>query len=108
MHMVTVTYAIQPEKKEEMRALLHDQAAAQEFIALLMQIPGVIGYYSLLKPDADEGIALYLYATEAEAQAAPTTPQYQPFITSAYSQKLLNCTVPGSMKRQIYEVTGQG
>lgn len=108
MHIVAVTYAIPPEKKKEMRALLHDQAAAQEFIALLMQIPGVIGYYSLLKPDADEGIALYLYTTEAEAQAAPTTPPYQPFITSAHSQRLLNCTVPGSLTRQIYEVTGQG
>jgi len=80
MHMVTVTYAIQPEKKEEMRALLHDQAAAQEALSLLMQIPGVTGYYSLLKPDADEGIVLYLYATEAQAQAAPTTPNTNPLL----------------------------
>lgn len=108
MHIVTVTYAIQPEKKEEMRALLHDQAAAQEALSLLMQIPGVTGYYSLLKPDADEGVALYLYATEAQAQAAPTTPQYQPFITSAYSHRLLNCMVQESITRQVYEVTAQG
>jgi hypothetical protein len=78
LHIVTVTYAIQPERKEEMIALLHDQAAAQEFIALLMQIPGVTGYYSLLKSDANEGIALYLYATEA--QAAPTTPNTNPLL----------------------------
>lgn len=108
MYIAAITYTIQPEKKEELIALAHDTEAAQEALALLMKIPGVIGYYSLLKPGADEGIALYLYATEAQANEAPTTPQYQPFITSEYARNMLNCMVPGSITRQIYEVTGQG
>jgi quinol monooxygenase YgiN len=108
MYIAVISYAIQPEKKEEMLALLHDESAAQEALSLLMKIPGVTGYYSLVTPEGDKGLAVYLYASEAQAKAAPSTPEYQAFITSPYSTKTLSCAVQGSVNRQIYEVTGHG
>ena len=91
-----------------MLALLRDQSARQEGEALLMKIPGVAGFHSLVKPDADEGLMMILYGTEAQAKASLTTPQYQAYITSAYTAKVVSCMVQGSMNRQIYEVTGHG
>ena len=107
MYIAATTYTIQPDRKAEMLALLRDKTAGKEAESLLMKIPGVTGYCSLAKPDADEGIIMITYETEAQAKAAPTTPEYQPYVRSAYTAKLLSYMVQGSMNRQVYEVTSQ-
>lgn len=108
MYIAVTTYTIQPERKEEIVALLRDQNAAQASVALMMQVPGVTGYYALVNPETGEGLTLILYATEAQAKAGQSTAQGQAYATAAYTSQVLSSVAPGSMHRQIYEVAAHG
>lgn len=105
MYIAATTYTIQPGKKDEMLAI--SDSAKQEADSLLMKVPGVTGYYSLVNADGDEGLIMIIYATEAQAKAGSTTPQNQAYMTAPYTAQLLSCIVPGSMSRKVYKTLAQ-
>ena len=105
MYIAATTYTIQPGKKNEMLAI--SDSAKKEADSLLMKVPGVTGYYSLVNVDGDEGIVMIIYATEAQAKAGSNTPQNQAYMAAPYTAQLVSCMVPGSMSRKVYEVLAQ-
>ena len=98
MIAVVSTAKVQPGKMDELM-----KAWRENVEPLLDGIPGLKQHYMLTKPDTDEGMAIALYESEADAQAFQNSGKLQEMYASFASYMIMETIV-----REIYEVSAHG
>lgn len=101
MYASITTYNLKPGKRAE--AVAFSQSADwADLIAQLKHSYGLKQNYHLLELGADKGVAISVYATEAEVTAAGDAPPVK-----ATFAKLADVIDLGSVARSVYEVIGE-
>ena len=95
MYASVTTAQVQPGKFDEYLKMLTEQITPG-----VQQLPGLVDFYLLTNREAEKGVTIAIYASEADAVATQTSGKYQELVA-----KIAHLLVMETVKREGYAVS---